>query len=213
MPWMCCEATWRNRRGPMPTSKGRKEIVVCSSGASCARLSGRFLARLLSSKEVQRVHFTASEAFQLVFEQEESKKLRAFLDALPNRSKLAVYGETELRAPVASGSYPVAGTVVIPASASTVGAVASGSGQKLGHRCAEVALKEGRPLLVVVRETPMSLVLLRNLVTLREAGALIIPFIPSCYHRPETLDDVADHFIMRLFDHLGLTSDFGNRWK
>lgn len=197
----------------MPTRDGSKEVVVFASGASCARLAGRFLARLLSSKEIQRVHFTASEAFELVLEKEESKKLGTFLNVLPNRSKLAVYGEKEMGAPVASGSYPVAGTVIIPASASTVGAIASGSGQKLGHRCAEVALKEGRPLLVVVRETPMSLVLLRNLVALREAGALVIPFIPSYYHRPETLDDVEDHFMMRLFDHLGLKSDFGNRWK
>lgn len=195
----------------MPTSS--KEVVVFASGASCARLAGRFLARLLSSKEIQRVHFTASEAFHLVLKKEERKEMSAFLGALPNRSKLAVYGEKEMGAPVASGSYPVAGTVIIPASASTVGAIASGSGQKLGHRCAEVALKEGRPLLVVVRETPMSLVLLRNLVALREAGALVIPFIPSYYHRPETLDDVEDHFIMRLFDHLGMKSDFGKRWK
>ncbi len=195
----------------MPTSS--KEVVVFASGASCARLAGRFLARLLSSKEIQRVHFTASKAFELVLEKEERKEMGSFLGALPNRSKLAVYGEKDMGAPVASGSYPVAGTVIIPASASTVGAIASGSGQKLGHRCAEVALKEGRPLLVVVRETPMSLVLLKNLVALREAGALVIPFIPSYYHRPETLDDVEDHFMMRLFDHLGMNSDFGKRWK
>jgi len=195
----------------MPTSS--KEVVVFASGASCARLAGRFLARLLSSKEIQRVHFTASKAFELVLEKEEHKEMGSFLGALPNRSKLAVYGEKDMGAPVASGSYPVAGTVIIPASASTVGAIASGSGQKLGHRCAEVALKEGRPLLVVVRETPMSLVLLKNLVALREAGALVIPFIPSYYHRPETLDDVEDHFMMRLFDHLGMKSDFGKRWK
>jgi len=198
----------------MPISKGgKKEIVVCASGASGARLTGRFLARLLANKEIARVHFTASEAFRLVLEKEERQEMDSLLKALPNRSKLSVYAEKELGAPVASGSYPVAGTVVIPASASTVGAIASGSGQKLGHRCAEVALKEGRPLLVVVRETPMSLVLLRNLVTLREAGALVIPFIPSYYHRPLTLDDVEDHFIMRLFDHLGLKSNLGRRWK
>ena len=197
----------------MSTRGGSKEVVVFASGASCARLAGRFLAHLLSSDKIRRAHFTASESFHLVLEKEEQASLEGFLKKLPNRSKLAVYGEKEMDAPVASGSYPVAGTVVIPASASTIGAMASGAGQKLGHRCAEVALKEGRPLLVVVRETPMSLVLLRNLVTLREAGALVIPFIPSYYHRPETLDDVEDHFVMRLFDHLGLKSGFGRRWK
>ncbi len=197
----------------MSTRGGMKEVAVFSSGASCARLAGRFIARLLSSGEIGKVHFTASESFRLVLEKEERLSLEGFLKKLPNRSKLSVYAEKEMDAPVASGSYPASGTVVIPASASTVGAMASGAGQKLGHRCAEVALKEGRPLLVVVRETPMSLVLLRNLVTLREAGALIIPFIPSYYHHPKTLGDAEDHFIMRLFDHLGIKSDFGRRWE
>ncbi len=197
----------------MSIRNGGKEVVVFSSGASCARLAGRFMARLLASDETGRVHFTASESFRLVLEKEEHVGLEGFLKKLPNRSKLAVYGEKEMDAPVASGSYPIAGTVVIPASATTVGAMASGAGQKLGHRCAEVALKEGRPLLVAVRETPMSLVLLRNLVTLKEAGAIIIPFIPSYYHLPKTLGDAEDHFVMRLFDHLGLKSGIGRRWK
>lgn len=138
--------------------------------------------------------------------------MEAALKALPNRAKLEVYGEGQLDASIASGSFPVDGTIVIPASMSTVGTLASGAGRNLCHRCAEVALKEERRLILVPRETPLSLIHLRALTTLKEAGATIAPFIPAFYQRPATLEDLMDHFIMRLFDHLGLPSRLSRRW-
>ncbi len=191
----------------------RKRIVVCASGASGARLTGRFLGHLLRHRGVGEVHFTGSSSFRLVLKREEGRSLESFLDELGGGGRLRVYGEKELDAPVASGSFPVHGTVIIPASTSTVGAIASGAGRDLSHRCAEVALKEGRPLLVVPRETPMSLLFLRNLAALREAGALVAPFIPAYYQGPVTLEEIEDHFLMRLMDHLGLETALSKRWK
>ncbi|OYV99759.1 MAG: hypothetical protein B7X11_05070 [Acidobacteria bacterium 37-65-4] len=154
----------------------------------------------------------ASDAFKLVLLREEGQDMDAALTALPNRAKLAVYAESQLDACVASGSFPVDGTVVIPASMSAVGTLAAGAGRSLCHRVAEVALKEGRPLILVPRETPLSLIHLRALTTLKEAGATIAPFIPAFYQKPATLEDLMDHFIMRLFDHLGLDSSLSSRW-
>lgn len=194
-------------------SSGGRTFAVAATGASGARLALRFLGHLLEHDGVASVHFVASEAFKLVLLREENRRLEAALKALLKRSKLRVYAESQLDACVASGSFPVDGTVVIPASMSTVGTLAAGAGRNLCHRVAEVALKEGRPLILVPRETPLSLIHLRALTALKEAGATIAPFIPAFYQKPATLDDLMDHFIMRLFDHLGLDSDLSTRWK
>lgn len=200
-----------SRRRPAPAISG-KRVVLCASGASGAHLTRRFLTLLLAHPEVAEVHFTASSSFWLVWEREEGKRAAAFWAGVRGEGKLQKWAPEALDAPVASGSYPVTGTVLLPASAATVGAVASGAGRDLSHRCAEVALKEGRPLLVVPRETPMSLILLRNLATLREAGALIAPFVPAYYQGATTLREVEDHFLMRLMDHLGLDTALSRRW-
>ena len=196
-----------------PQSLPGRTLAVAATGGSGARLALRFLGHLLAHDGVARIHLVDSEAFKLVLLREEDQRLETALQALPNRSKLQVYGESQLDACVASGSFPVDGTVVIPASMSTMGTLAAGSGRNLCHRVAEVALKEGRPLILVPRETPLSLIHLRALVTLKEAGATIAPFIPAFYQKPATLDDLMDHFIMRLFDHLGLDSRLSSRWK
>ncbi len=194
------------------TSASGKTLVVAATGASGARLGLRFLRHVLGHTGVARVHFVASEAYRLVLRREEGLDLEAALRDLPHRKKLAVYADTQLDAPIASGSFPVDGTVVIPASMSTVGTLAAGSGRNLCHRAAEVALKEGRTLIVVPRETPLSLIHLRALVTLKEAGATVAPFIPAFYQWPATIEDLMDHFFMRLLDHLGLDSSLSTRW-
>ena len=197
---------------PVPRKDGRT-FAVAATGASGACLALRFLRHLLAHEGVASVHLVASEAFKLVLLREENQRLESALKALPKQSKLLVYAESQLDACVASGSFPVEGTVVIPASMSTVGTLAAGAGRNLCHRIAEVALKEGRPLILVPRETPLSLIHLRALTTLKEAGATIAPFIPAFYQKPATLEDLMDHFIMRLFDHLGLESSLSSRWK
>ncbi len=190
-----------------------KKLVIAATGASGARMTARFVTHLLQRSDVLELHFIASDGFKLVALKEEGADFKALCKSLPDHPGLRIYDERALDACVSSGSYPVDGTVIIPASLATVGAIASGAGRNLCHRVAEVALKEGRPLLVVPRETPLSLIHLQNLTRLREAGAVIAPFIPAFYQRPATLEDLMDHFFMRLFDHLGLPSTLSSRWS
>lgn len=194
------------------TLGAKKTIVLCSTGASGARLATRFLGHLLRHPQVGAVHFVPSRAFELVLREEEGVELDSILGALPRRRALHLHAEEDLAAPVASGSFPVDATLVLPASMVTVGAAASGAGRDLIHRACDVALKEGRPLIVVPRETPLSLIHLRNLVTLKEAGATVAPFIPAFYQGPATLEELMDHFFMRLFDLVGLESTLSKRW-
>lgn len=198
------------RRGG--TSVPKKTLVVGASGASGARLALRFLGHLLHHPDVGVVHFVPSEGFLLVLRREEELDLPRALALLRPSGRLLLHGERDLDAPIASGSHPVDGTVLIPASMATVGAVASGAGRNLLHRAAEVTLKERRPLIVVPRETPLSSIHLRNLAILAEVGARVAPFIPAFYGNPKSIDDLIDAFCQRLLDHLGLSSTLAPRW-
>jgi 4-hydroxy-3-polyprenylbenzoate decarboxylase len=115
-------------------------------------------------------------------------------------------------APLASGSFRLRAMVVIPCSMGTLGAIAQGQSRNLIHRAAEVNLKERRPLILVVRETPLSLIHLRNLQQAAEAGATIFPAMPGFYQRPRNLEDLARNFAGRILDHLGLEHDLTRRW-
>jgi flavin prenyltransferase len=118
----------------------------------------------------------------------------------------------DFTAPMASGSFRARALVVIPCSMGSLGAIAQGVGRNLIHRAAEVFLKEKRPLILVVRETPLSLIHLQNLARAAAAGATIFPACPGFYHRPQTLDELARQFAGRILDHLGLEHELGLRW-
>lgn len=113
----------------------------------------------------------------------------------------------------ASGSYRSAGMVICPCSMGTVSAIAQGSSRSLVERAADVVLKERRKLILVPRETPLSLVHLRNLVAVTEAGAVVIPAAPGFYHRPTTIDQLVDFIVQRIVDQLGLEIDLAPRWE
>ena len=130
----------------------------------------------------------------------------------PGAERVRVYGPEEMTAPFASGSSAADAMIIIPCSAGTAGRIAAGTAESLITRAAAVMLKERRPLLLVVRETPLSLIDLRNLTTLAEAGARILPASPSFYHAPETLDDLVGFFVARLLDQLGLALAPERRW-
>lgn len=118
----------------------------------------------------------------------------------------------DFTAPLASGSFRARAMVVAPCSMGSLGAIAQGVGRNLIHRAAEVFLKEKRPLILVVRETPLSLIHLQNLTRAAAAGATIFPACPGFYHRPETLEQLARQFAGRILDHLGLEHQMGPRW-
>jgi len=125
---------------------------------------------------------------------------------------VTVYPDTDRGAKPASGSARWAGMVICPCSMGTVSAIAQGSSRSLVERAADVALKERRKLVVVPRETPLSLIHLRNLVTLTEAGGVVIPAAPGFYHRPAAVSDLVDFIVQRVLDQLDLGIDIAPRW-
>jgi 4-hydroxy-3-polyprenylbenzoate decarboxylase len=132
-----------------------------------------------------------------------------FLDGV---DRAAVYAEQDFRAPYASGSAKVDGYVVCPCSMATVGTSAAGAMANLVHRAASVALKEGRKLVLVPRETPLSTIHLENLLLLRRAGATILFAAPGFYHGPDTIDDLVNFVVARCLDQLGIENELMKRW-
>jgi flavin prenyltransferase len=118
----------------------------------------------------------------------------------------------ELSVGIASGSYPTDGMIICPCSGSTLGAIASGVNTNLIHRAAEVHLKERRPLILVLRETPLSLVHLDNMRRAAEAGAIILPASPGFYHKPKSLQDMVDFMVSRICGLLGVKTNLIERW-
>ncbi len=118
----------------------------------------------------------------------------------------------DFTSPLASGSFRARAMVVIPCTMGSLGAIAQGVGRHLIHRAGEVFLKEKRPLILVVRETPLSRIHLQNLTRAATAGATIFPACPGFYHRPQTLEELARQLVGRILDHLGLEHHLGPRW-
>lgn len=130
----------------------------------------------------------------------------------PIGDAVTVYDPGDWKAPYASGSAKVDAYVICPCSMGTLGTIASGSMQNLIHRAASVALKEGRRLVLMPRETPLSTIHLRNMLTLREAGATILFLAPGFYHGAETVSDLLDFIVARTLDQLGLENALAKRW-
>ncbi len=127
-------------------------------------------------------------------------------------STVAVCDDGDRGAAPASGSARSAGMVICPCSMGTVSAVAHGTSRSLVERAGDVALKERRPLILVPRETPLSLIHLPNLVSVTEAGGVVIPAAPGFYHQPATVGDLVDFVVQRVLDHMGLAIEVAPRW-
>ncbi|MCX7673004.1 MAG: UbiX family flavin prenyltransferase [Thiobacillaceae bacterium] len=196
-----------------------KRITLALTGASGLAYGLRLLECLLACG--CRVDLLVSQAARVVARQEldlalptGSGELAAWIAArhpgLPGQVR--VYGREEWYAPPASGSNPAEAMVVCPCSMGTLAAIAHGLADNLIERAADVILKERRPLILVPRETPFSLIHLRNMVRLAEAGATILPANPGFYHRPQTVQAVVDYVVARVLDHLGLPQALLPRW-
>ena len=123
-----------------------------------------------------------------------------------------VYDNRDIGAAVASGSFRTDGMVIVPCSIRTASALAGSTGEGLLCRAGDVTLKEGRPLVVAVREAPLHLGHLRQLTALAELGAVIFPLVPAFYHRPKTLDDIVNHTVGRILDRVGIAQSLAQEW-
>jgi 4-hydroxy-3-polyprenylbenzoate decarboxylase len=194
-------------------------IVLAMSGASAQPLAQRALGLLLQAN--LRVEVVTSRGAMGVWRAELGVQLptdpRAQEEFWRERIRcdsgsLRCHRWNDQAAPIASGSYRTAGMVILPASMGTVGRIASGVALDLIERAADVHLKEGWPLVIAPRELPWNLVHLRNLTALAEAGARIAPPVPAWYHQPQTLDEMVDFLVIRIFDSLGLELGSLRRW-
>lgn len=183
------------------------KIVVGVTGASGAPYARRAIELLAKLPDV-RVAVCLSETAAEVWALECGGDVRESLAQLD----VPHYGLRDYRAPFASGSAGWDAMVVIPCSMSTVARVAHGISDSLLTRAADVMLKEKRPLVVVPRETPLSLVHLENLTALARAGATVVPAMPAFYNKPRTLDDAIDTVVARALDHAGVKHGIGKAW-
>ena len=175
------------------------KVIVAITGASGAIYARHTLEQLIASSEVERIALIVSEQAQQVIPFEGI--------TLPDSEKIIRYDNHDMFSSVASGSAAWDAMVIVPASMGTVGRVASGVSLSLIERAADVVLKERRRLVVVVRETPYSLIHLRNMTTLTEAGAIILPASPSFYSHPSTIDEAVQTVVERIISHIGIEND------
>ncbi len=194
-------------------------LVLAITGASGSVYARRLLEVVL--EQGVKVHLTISPAAKIVFQQElqlevdlEQFTLTQVLPEMERFSEQVVYHPaSDFTAAIASGSFRTRGMVICPCSTSTLSGVAHAASNNLVQRAAEVHLKERRKLILVTRETPLSLPQLDNMVRVTTAGAVVLPASPGWYHGVESLDDIVDFVVGRILDQLGIKSELINRWS
>jgi 4-hydroxy-3-polyprenylbenzoate decarboxylase len=181
------------------------KLVLAITGASGSLYAQRFLDLLVNdARGPHEVHVALSSHAREV--------AAAEIGQLEIPAGFTVHDDTSMQVPFVSGSAQFDALVIMPCSMGTAGRIAHGYSDSVITRAADVFLKEKRKLIIVPRETPWNLIQARNIVTLLEAGADIIPAIPSFYHRPETALDMVDTVLARVMDHLGLAHPDAKRW-
>ena len=198
-----------------------RSLVLGITGASGLIYAVRAIKHLLSAG--YSVDLVASKAVYMVWQAEENIRLPGDLQqqtlfwreqaGVSQAGTLRCHAWSNVGATIASGSFKTLGMVIMPCSMSTVGKLAAGLSSDLLERAADVQLKEGKPLVLVPRETPLSLIHLRNLTTLAEAGARIVPAIPAWYHQPQTINDLVDFVVARALDQVDIDCVALNRWQ
>jgi 4-hydroxy-3-polyprenylbenzoate decarboxylase len=191
-------------------------LTVALTGASGAVFGRQLLCALEADERVSRVHFVASENSLRVMAEElgvsgRNGLLEKLLGAAPK--KTVQHTDADIGASIASGSYPSGGMIVLPCSMGTLAAIANGLANGLIARAADVTLKERRPLLLCVRETPFNRIHLRNMALAAEAGAVIFPVIPAFYNKPADSTEMARQFVCRVLAHIGLPQPGAYVWK
>ena len=195
-----------------------KPYVVGITGASGAVYGIRFVQVLAGLG--YEIALVVSDAARLVIQEEIGKSLRNLTDKESFGvlfdpevlTRVSIYSNKDLTAPIASGSYPTQGMIIIPCSAGTLGHIASGAGTNLIHRAAECTIKEGRRLVVVPRETPLSSIQLENLLKLSRSGVRILPASPAFYSGAQNIQDLVDFMVGKALDSLEISHTVYPRW-
>ena len=191
-------------------------LTVAITGASGAVFGRELLAALDVDERVRHVNFIPSESSLRVLAEElhlsgRNQLVEKLLGI--QSEKVVQLGESDIGAGIASGSYPSSGMIVLPCSMGTLGGIANGLARNLIERAADVCLKERRPLLLCVRETPLNKIHLRNMTLAADAGAVIFPVMPSFYNLPTDSTEMARQFACRILAHIGLTQPGAYIWK
>ncbi len=175
-----------------------------------------FLAAVERDRRIQTVNFIASDsALRVMAEELNLRGRNQLVSQILGKSskKIHLQSNADIAANVASGSYPSDAMIVIPCSVGTLARIANGIASSLIERAADVCIKEKRPLLLCVRETPLSKIHIRNMYRAADAGATVFPLIPTFYNLPATADDMAREFANRVLAHIGLPQPNAYRWK
>ncbi len=191
-------------------------LTLAITGASGAIYACEMLRLLTADDRVERIQLVVSEsAMRVLAEEMELRGRSDLLERLTGNasSKVQLLTNEDIGAPIASGSYPSNGMIVLPCSMGTLASIANGLANKLVERAADVCLKERRLLILCVRETPFNRIHLRNMTLAAEAGAVIFPAIPTLYNHPQNTSEMATQFAMRVLAHIGLPQPGAYVWK
>ena len=201
-----------------------QNLTVATTGASGSLFLKHFLLAVERDQRVQAVNFIASDSALRVMAEELGLRGRSNLvgqilgrgsrrDSEKPSRKIREQANADIGANIASGSYPADAMVVIPCSVGTLARIANGIASQLIERAADVCLKEKRPLVLCVRETPLTKIHIRNMYRAADAGATVFPLIPAFYNLPVSLDVMAREFAYRVLAHIGLPQPDAYRWK
>ena len=191
-------------------------LTVATTGASGSIFVRELLRILENDARVGVVNFISSDSGMRVMAEELglSGRDKVVERLLGNRSaKITQQNNDDIGANIASGSYPSDAMIVIPCSMGTLSRIANGNAEHLIERAADVCLKEKRPLVLCVRETPLNKIHIRNMYRAADAGATVFPIIPALYSRPDSIDAIAHQFACRVLQHIGLAQGDMYRWK
>ena len=200
----------------MPVPPLPETLTVATTGASGSLFLKHFLLTVERDERVKTVNFIASDSALRVMAGEIGLEGRSSLvpQIIGSASrKIQQQANADIGANVASGSYPADAMVVIPCSVGTLGRIANGIASQLIERAADVTLKERRPLVLCLRESPLNKIHIRNMSLAADAGATIFPLIPTFYNHPSSLDTMAQEFANRVLAHIGLPQKDAYRWK
>jgi flavin prenyltransferase len=198
------------------TALSSRNITLAVTGASGSIYAAEILRALATDERVAKINFVASDSALRVFAEEMQlsgrNDLAEKLLGAPC-SKLQHHAETDIGANIASGSYPTDAMIVLPCSMGTLAAIANGLAANLIQRAADVCLKENRPLILCIRETPFNRIHLRNMQLASDAGATIFPAIPTLYNQPQSTQEMACQFVHRVLAHIGLPQSGAYQWQ